>query len=91
MCTAFESKSEINQWIYTLSLFGYQGMSKGSAAIWYSNVMRLLCHANILLQLKQKSPSIKEQDDPPFQVFQHCVKARERRAQKPREDTITWS
>lgn len=42
-------------------------MSKDFGVICYSNVMRLLCHANILLQLKQKYWSSQENDDSSFQ------------------------
>lgn len=78
MGAALQSESQYRSTDRFLSLLGYQRiwMSKGSAAICYSNVMRLLCHANILLQLKQYWSS-QEKDDSPFQVFQHCLKSRD--------------
>lgn len=53
---ALQSMGEYGSADWFMSLLGYQRiwMSKGSGAICYSNVMRLLWHTNILLQLKQK-------------------------------------
>lgn len=67
--TALESESEYRSTDWFLSLLGYQElwMSKGSGAICYSNVMRLLCHANILLPLKQRYWSSQKEDESPFQ------------------------
>lgn len=59
----------IDPWIDFCHFSEFQNlwMSKGSGVICYSNVMRLLCHANILQQLKQKYWSSQEKDDSPFQ------------------------
>lgn len=53
---AFPGMGEYGSLDWFMSHLGYQRiwMSKGSVAICYSNVMRLLGHTNILLQLKQK-------------------------------------